>query len=63
MKNSPKKITAEKVVDRVAYARNGNAHRPTVYYKWIGRVDGKIVTGMLRTKREALAVAEEAAKE
>ena len=57
------KITAEKILDRVAYAKNGNAHNPTKYWKWVGKVDGHTVTIPYRTKREALEVAREAAKE
>lgn len=32
-----------KCVDRVAYARNGNADNPTVYYRWEVRLpDGRL---------------------
>jgi len=56
-------IYAEKVLDRIAYPRNGNVHNPTKYYKWVGFVNGRRVTSPMRTKREALEVAREAAKE
>lgn len=40
----------EKVVTRTAYARNGNAHRPTQYYAWTVTIDGKLYGSFPRKK-------------
>lgn len=45
-------ITTERYQSGVAYARNGNAHRPTRYYRWIVLVDGKSI-GTVARKRDA----------
>lgn len=46
----------------VAYPKNGNAHNPTVYYRWDLVIDGKS-HGMNRTRTEALANAAEDIKD
>lgn len=43
-----------------AYARSGNAHNPTRYYRWGTAVDGKTCTLSAGTRREAIAVARDA---
>lgn len=42
----------ERIVRSTAYARNGNAHRPTVYYAWVVKVDG-IDYGIFARRRDA----------
>jgi hypothetical protein len=37
-----------KVVDRVAYPQNGNAHNPTVYYQWHLLKGGKLLDRFFR---------------
>lgn len=34
-------VEIRKIVQRTAYARNGNAHRPTQYCAWIVTLDGR----------------------
>jgi hypothetical protein len=40
-------------IDRIAYARNGNASNPTVYYRWRCRAGGYFRT--LRAAKQAMA--------
>lgn len=56
------KITAERFMVREAYARNGNTQNPTKQYAWRAFVDGRYA-GTQRTRRAALALARDAAKE
>jgi hypothetical protein len=37
-------VTVERIVERYAYARNGNAHNPSPYYLYVALVDGKPAT-------------------
>jgi hypothetical protein len=48
--------TIEKVVSRIAYARNGNAHNPTTYYEWILKMDGRLMDRFI-SLRDAKAAA------
>lgn len=53
-------VFVERVLYRTAYARNGNAHNPTKYYRWNAYLvidGGKRITisSYFRTKREAIA--------
>lgn len=34
-------VEIRKIVQRTAYARNGNAHRPTQYCAWLVTLDGR----------------------
>jgi hypothetical protein len=36
-----------------AYARNGNVHNPTEYFKWEARVDGVVVTSYATQRAQA----------
>jgi starvation-inducible outer membrane lipoprotein len=50
-------VEIQRHLDRLAYARNGNVHNPSRYYRWEARVDGKVVTTSSRSKRYAMEVA------
>ena len=51
-------IDITRVLHSVAYARNGNAHRPTRYYRWRLTVGGEY-QGQFLTRKAAAAAAEE----
>lgn len=48
--SSYKGVEVRKVVVRVAFARNGNLHNPTVEYRWEAWRNGRIVASAARLR-------------
>lgn len=49
-------LVGRRVLDRYAYAANGNVHNPTPYYSWLLLVDGRLAD-RFNTRRELIAAA------
>jgi hypothetical protein len=58
VKSGDMECTVERVLDRYAYARNGNAHNPTPYYIWTVSYKGRRV-GSQHSLKDAKSLAVE----